>query len=81
MRLVLRFWYWINSFTQLIVFFILITYLVDIVKRNSILVTHGSLIIIIIIIIIIITNFYTGLKNPSVCNTVVLGVLSKIINK
>ena len=36
---------------------------------------------IIIIIIIIITNFYTGLKNPSVCNTVVLGVLSKIINK
>ena len=43
MRLVLRFWYWINSFTQLIVFFILITYLVDIVKRNSILVTHGSL--------------------------------------
>ena len=29
----------------------------------------------IIIIIIIITNFYTGLKNPSVCNTVVLGVL------
>ena len=37
--------------------------------------------IIIIIIIIIITNFYTGLKNPSVCNTVVLGVLSKIINK
>ena len=31
MRLVLRFWYWINSFTQLIVFFILITYLVDIV--------------------------------------------------
>ena len=38
-------------------------------------------VIIIIIIIIIITNFYTGLKNPSVCNTVVLGVLSKIINK
>ena len=37
--------------------------------------------LIIIIIIIIITNFYTGLKNPSVCNTVVLGVLSKIINK
>ena len=35
----------------------------------------------IIIIIIIITNFYSGLKNPSVCNTVVLGVLSKIINK
>ena len=32
----------------------------------------------IIIIIIIITNFYTGLKNPSVCNTVVLGVLGKI---
>ena len=31
----------------------------------------------IIIIIIIITNFYTGLKNPSVCNTVVLGVLLK----
>ena len=30
--------------------------------------------IILIIIIIIITNFYTGLKNPSVCNTVVLGV-------
>ena len=28
-----------------------------------------------LIIIIIITNFYTGLKNPSVCNTVVLGVL------
>ena len=27
----------------------------------------------VIIIIIIITNFYTGLKNPSVCNTVVLG--------
>ena len=31
--------------------------------------------IVTLIIIIIITNFYTGLKNPSVCNTVVLGVL------
>ena len=51
------------------------------VTRRQKSVACGQTLIIIIIIIIIITNFYTGLKNPSVCNTVVLGVLSKIINK
>ena len=54
---------------------------VEVTRRQKSVACGQTLIIIIIIIIIIITNFYTGLKNPSVCNTVVLGVLSKIINK